>query len=97
MELGKIEPEDLAEEMTNDGVLMYQTLDKFAQSLTTQLTEANKTIEQLMGENKKQTDYSIALQRCIEWHRNRHIIPEDIFKEAPHHAQMLNELLKKGD
>jgi hypothetical protein len=40
-------------------------------------------------------DYAIALQRAIEYHCSRIIIPEWIIKDCPHHAEMLNKLLVK--
>lgn len=45
---------------------------------------------------KNQTDYSITLQRCIEYHASGRIIPDDLLNKAPHHAKMLNNL-KKGE
>ena len=44
---------------------------------------------------KEMTDYSIALQKCIEHHVRDKVIPKDIAKQAPHHAKLLNDKLKK--
>ena len=41
----------------------------------------------------RQIDYSIALQRAVEYHCKGKLIPEYIAKECPHHAAMLNRHL----
>lgn len=43
--------------------------------------------------NEREIDYSIALQRAIEYHCKGMVIPEAIFKQCPHHAGMLNDNL----
>jgi len=43
-----------------------------------------------MKDDKRQLDYSIALQRAIEHHCNGDQVPESIAKECPYHAAMLN-------
>lgn len=39
-------------------------------------------------------EYSVALQRAIEYHCENKIIPEEIVKLCPFHAEKLNNLLK---
>ena len=41
---------------------------------------------------KEQTDYSMALQRCIEYHAKGLMIPNDLLNKTPHHAKILNNL-----
>ena len=38
-------------------------------------------------------DYSIALQRAIEYHCAGKIVPDEISKQCPHHAKKLNDSL----
>jgi len=47
-----------------------------------------------MISNAEQVNYSISLQRAIEYHCRGKDIPEVIAKECPHHAKLLNERLK---
>jgi hypothetical protein len=42
---------------------------------------------------RNQIGYSIALQRAIERHCAGELVPEEIAKLCPHHAQKLNTLL----
>jgi len=41
----------------------------------------------------KTTDYTIAIQRAIEYHCKDRLIPEDIATQCPHYAEMLNRHL----
>lgn len=41
------------------------------------------------------TNYSITLQRCIEYHVSGQEIPSDIAEKAPYHSKMLNNKLIK--
>ena len=38
-------------------------------------------------------DYTIALQRSIEYHCKGKIVPDEIARVCPHHAEMLNKHL----
>ena len=38
----------------------------------------------------RREDYSIALQRAVEYHCKGKLIPDYIASECPHHAEMLN-------
>jgi len=44
----------------------------------------------------RQEDYSIALQRAVEYHCKGKLVPEYIAKECPHHAAMLNRHLSEA-
>lgn len=38
----------------------------------------------------KQEDYSIALQRAIEYHCKNKLVPKKVAIRCPHHAKILN-------
>lgn len=38
-------------------------------------------------------DYAIALQRAIEYHCKGKVVPDEIARECPYHAEMLNKNL----
>ena len=40
---------------------------------------------------RNQLDYSISLQRAIEYHSRGRDVPDEIAKNCPHHAKMLNK------
>jgi hypothetical protein len=48
----------------------------------------------LESQNRKQLDYSIALQRLVEHICHVGSIPEEIAKDCPHHAEMARKHLK---
>ena len=57
------------------------------------LEEARGVIDRQSEQHRKHVDYSIALQRAIERHCAGELVPEEIAKLCPYHAQKLNALL----
>lgn len=56
------------------------------------LEEARGVIDRQEERMRKQAEYSIALQRAIERHCAGELVPEEIAKLCPHHAQKLNAI-----
>lgn len=50
-------------------------------------------LDAALTQAEKQTDYSIALQRAIEYRCRNELVPPDIAALCPHHAAKLNALL----
>uniref|UniRef100_A0A6M3KV51 Uncharacterized protein n=1 Tax=viral metagenome TaxID=1070528 RepID=A0A6M3KV51_9ZZZZ len=70
-----------------------QILNSSERSVHTQVRNASGVASD--EQNKDMSDYSISLQRAIEYYCRGKIVPDDILKICPHHATMLNNKLKR--